>query len=361
MMDNNGRCPEGYFQCQRGHCIVNVNVVCDGYDHCGDNYDEAHCHDNPTSIPSPDDPFDCNDCQNDGTCISFMDICSCPHGYYGRYCEFKEVPHGCEECQNGATCFTDSNGRSTCVCPPGYYGDNCEHKEEKRCEGCENGGECSDPYDGECTCPDGYYGLKCEHKEDPDDHYCGGCENNGECRSDGYCVCKDPYYGPHCEYYEPECGGGCLNGGECYYGYCQCNYGYYGHRCQYPPDYHELPYSDNVTRLSGLAIGMIAFSGALFIVFLVMLTCCVRQYCCKKTPAKVAKKTSVIKPYTVSAELKCSVSLPPSYDDCHDNPTYDTANPDNVSLPPSYDDIGNYDNNADLEGKQQQQRDVEKA
>ena len=36
------KCPESYWKCANGICIVNV-TVCDGQDHCGDGSDERNC------------------------------------------------------------------------------------------------------------------------------------------------------------------------------------------------------------------------------------------------------------------------------------------------------------------------------
>ncbi len=35
-------CAEDEFSCDNGQCIVK-DLACDGYDHCGDNSDEANC------------------------------------------------------------------------------------------------------------------------------------------------------------------------------------------------------------------------------------------------------------------------------------------------------------------------------
>jgi len=105
-----------------------------------------------------------------------------------------------------------------------------------------------------------------------------------------------------------------------------------------------------------MIIGMVALGGLFGLLVLLLSVCC----CCrKKTPVKVTDKV-VVKPYTINTELKYSVSMPPSYDDCHDNPTYDTVNPDNISLPPSYDDIGRCGNDPDVKDKKELERDVEK-
>ena len=340
--DDAGNCPDGYFRCQHGDCIVG-NVVCDGFDHCGDQSDEKGCHVTPTISnpdPAPGEPFDCSQCRNGATCVPDLNMCSCPEGYSGSYCENPDERFECEECQNGATCTVSDNGRVGCICPPGYYGTYCELLEERQCEGCENGGICTDPYNGECVCPEGYYGLRCEHEEQED--LCGGCENEGECRSDGYCVCQDPYYGPHCEYSEYECGGGCFYGGDCIYGECQCQYGYYGDRCEYRYDPSEP--ETIFAEFSGWVIGMMVFAGILVLVLLMTITYCACSRFSRSAPSNAKK----VKPYSVSAELKYSVSLPPpNHDDCHDNPTYVTVTEgaDNVSLPPAYEEVGRYSNN----------------
>ncbi|XP_070559857.1 uncharacterized protein [Ptychodera flava] len=307
--DNAGNCPDGYFRCNHGNCIVS-NVVCDGFDHCGDRSDEHNCHMTPTISypePHPGDPFDCTKCKNGATCVPELHMCSCPIGYYGSYCEYPDERLRCEDCQNGATCTVYDNGNVGCVCQPGYYGDHCEHYEGRHCEGCENGGTCTDPYDGECICPEGYYGLRCEYEE--------------------------------AEY---ECGGGCLHGGDCVYGDCQCRYGYYGERCEYIADpFKPAPYKE---ELNGWVIAMIIFGSVIAILLVVVVSCCICSRCSKTAPSQAKK----VQPYSVSAEVKYSVSAPPpSYDNCHDNPTYVTVNDgaDNVSLPPAYDEVNRYSNN----------------
>ncbi|XP_068910670.1 epidermal growth factor-like protein 8 isoform X5 [Tenebrio molitor] len=93
-------------------------------------------------------------CINGGKCVR-PNVCSCPPGYDGTYCETKTslyAPTPCAApCLNGGVCTPPT----ICICPPGYSGPRCEQDVD----------ECKKfkPCDQICYNTPGSY--KCECKE----------------------------------------------------------------------------------------------------------------------------------------------------------------------------------------------------
>lgn len=211
---------------------------------------------------------ECNlSCEQDAPCISQengVDICDCPKGYVGLFCEIE-----CRlECLNGGTCEVDGEENEACHCPVQTSGELCEIVEEQAFDEithaptlgptmledddmgandaspttnnndvactlfCQNGGNCDpDSSMGEpkCFCPPEYAGDLCETiKEVP----CGSgtCYHGSQCVSEtdggsSYCDCttiENPqkhYAGTFCQYeatlYCPNKQYFCVNGGKC--------------------------------------------------------------------------------------------------------------------------------------------------
>ncbi|KAL7676433.1 hypothetical protein ACOME3_002686 [Neoechinorhynchus agilis] len=228
-------------------------------------------------------PCSDNPCKNDGQCrfdeFTYEEICECPNGFEGSFCQIRAP--GCSNCENGGKCEYVNESRSfQCSCPSGFTGKKCEIQVDP-CDGneykCKNGGICSSemsrlsPEKIKCTCPPGYQGDLCN---DPFDFCSVGkskckngancistltgfkcicfpgykgelcenndpcaiypCANNGTCISFGSneftCRCPFEFRGQHCE--EHWCP--CLNGGRCSLkGQCDCSDGYYGEHCEY--------------------------------------------------------------------------------------------------------------------------------
>jgi len=62
-------------------------------------------------------------CQNGGICtVIGKEICSCPVGFSGMFCEKSLINKNCQ-CLNGGTCEENS---STCQCKGGFAGKYCE-------------------------------------------------------------------------------------------------------------------------------------------------------------------------------------------------------------------------------------------
>ncbi|KAM3968767.1 basement membrane-specific heparan sulfate proteoglycan core protein isoform 3-T3 [Aphomia sociella] len=79
----------------------------------------------------------CSQCRNGGACESDSNVCSCPTGFTGTYCENRvpynsrripRAPCAVQPCRNGGTCKANltSMMNYTCDCPLGYSGTNCQ-------------------------------------------------------------------------------------------------------------------------------------------------------------------------------------------------------------------------------------------
>eukprot|EP00094_Tigriopus_californicus_P013453 TCALIF_13013-PA protein Name:"Similar to Notch2 Neurogenic locus notch homolog protein 2 (Rattus norvegicus)" AED:0.12 eAED:0.16 QI:6/0.55/0.4/1/0.11/0.3/10/50/1169 len=191
------------------------------------------------------------ECMDDGTCF-------CPTGFFGDWCQFREVASiqkrkkllECTDkqclkrsmkedcnlmgCANGGTCLSVSG---TCACKIGSYGSLCQNikafegpmavikRQKPYCKRkCQNGGVCIE--NNRCSCPTGYRGRFC-HKP----KCTGGCRNGGKCIKPELCECAQGFNGKNCK--QGVCKPKCKNGGFCKKsGKCRCQHGFRGRYCQ---------------------------------------------------------------------------------------------------------------------------------
>ncbi|XP_008197052.1 epidermal growth factor-like protein 8 isoform X2 [Tribolium castaneum] len=128
-------------------------------------------------------------CTNGGKCVR-PNVCMCPPGYDGTYCETKTTvysPAVCPVCLNGGTCRPPG-----CVCPPGFTGIQCENAQiQTDCSlPCKNGGTCKTK--SVCICPPGFSGKLCdkdvdECKQKPCDQICYNTPGSYRCE------CKESF------------------------------------------------------------------------------------------------------------------------------------------------------------------------
>lgn len=159
--------------------------------------------------------------------------CTCPKGFSGPLCEFKDEDVSVEysactlECENNGVCrkgakdvsflkqfgihrhldeerFT--NEFEHCVCPRGFFGLRCEYEMEV-CPGrnlvCMHGGECNIAWNGQAT----EISCDCENAETANNRYTGPyCEarSTNFCTLDGEKTPDGPGYDAFC-----------TNGGKC--------------------------------------------------------------------------------------------------------------------------------------------------
>ncbi|XP_044269892.1 multiple epidermal growth factor-like domains protein 10 isoform X3 [Tribolium madens] len=128
-------------------------------------------------------------CINGGKCVR-PNVCMCPPGYDGTYCETKTTvytPAMCPVCLNGGTCRPP-----ICICPPGFTGIRCENAQiQTDCSlPCKNGGTCKTK--SVCICPPGFTGKLCdkdvdECKQKPCDQICYNTPGSYRCE------CKESF------------------------------------------------------------------------------------------------------------------------------------------------------------------------
>lgn len=140
-------------------------------------------------------------CQNDGRNNDECNMCICPQGTTGVFCE--TVLDSCDPnpCLNGGTCDSDTYPSFTCRCPPGFTGANCSIELDP-CQDmpCLNGGTCEEQSypNYTCSCPPGFTGSDCGTD------ICSSlvCYNTGVCEVvNGRPVCRCPanFVGDQCE------------------------------------------------------------------------------------------------------------------------------------------------------------------
>jgi hypothetical protein len=188
---------------------------------------------------------DCDDDVADDQVIIDQEICECPVGFSGTFCQIKE---DCRlECLNGGMCMLQSGrlldedgsdvSEEFCLCPDGYSGERCEIR--KCLVQCQNNGTCQTILDERnideqiCECPDGFSGVFCDIQDCTLE-----CQNGGFCKilsGEQYnqdCLCSEGFDGSFCE--NRICSAACQNGGVCETVVVN---GEESERCNCPPGY----------------------------------------------------------------------------------------------------------------------------
>ncbi|XP_072043884.1 uncharacterized protein [Amphiura filiformis] len=177
---------------------------------CQPGYQGQYCEVPPGSI-SACDP---NPCRNEGQCFD-NGKCACLAKYFGGVCRLSAPrKEFCflNTCQNGGLCVVDQAPGSTitreiCVCPNGYDGNYCEIKAGPGlCDGVDCGdGECLEEPTTQtgyyCKCPRTHTGARCQNS------VCNSypCRNGGTCSlldtvASGFvCLCTQHFTGPSCQ------------------------------------------------------------------------------------------------------------------------------------------------------------------
>ena len=176
------------------------------------------------TLPNPCDP---NPCRNNGTCSAISSTeytCTCPPGFTGANCTIELNPCDPNPCRNNGTCMrAGAYPNITCTCPPGFTGVNCTI-ELNPCDPnpCRNNGTCmrAGAYPNiTCTCPPGFTGVNCTIELNPCDP--NPCRNNGTCmRAGAYpnitCTCPPGFTGVNCTIELNPCDPNpCRNNGTC--------------------------------------------------------------------------------------------------------------------------------------------------
>uniref|UniRef100_A0A0N4ZLK4 Cadherin n=1 Tax=Parastrongyloides trichosuri TaxID=131310 RepID=A0A0N4ZLK4_PARTI len=105
-----------------------------------------------------------SNCLNGGYCDLKLEVCKCPEGYKGSYCE--EDINECEIdkniCKNSGNCI-NVPGSYKCLCDNGDEKINCDNIKNitNNCHHCKYG-KCLYNNDWYCSCDKGYYGEKCD-------------------------------------------------------------------------------------------------------------------------------------------------------------------------------------------------------
>ncbi|XP_022801142.1 lactadherin-like [Stylophora pistillata] len=275
---NGGNCTEirywPYFKCT---CPSNYTGFNCGFE-IGDPCNQSYCLNNGTCQRRESWPYSQCKCSsgyagfNCGTHIG--DPCSntsCPKGWTCKPVNWSIGLHcGCRfgkciyppvleclshPCLNGGTCLGDESRNVTCSCPPGFYGYNCEYKQDDACsdDPCLYNGTCipdNNPLGFKCNCRSGYIGFNCGiHKGNPclDEDNHEPCKNGGNCTQQdnalGYiCKCTSKYIGFDCSFLkdDPCFPNPCQNDGNCTRDnglkdfICNCSFGYTGKKMSEP-------------------------------------------------------------------------------------------------------------------------------
>lgn len=179
-----------------------------------------------TFCSEPDDPNGRQFCTNGGTCPdSPYKPCTCPSGFSGPRCAFKNGEDGLDyaecdlPCMNGGTCqkgFKDLDQVYE------MFPDEIEYLVNETHQDFEH-----------CVCPEGFYGIRCEYEVDDCDAESYVCLHGSTCRENkgrSSCVCENSDHltaGLYCEFFatqqcdktlappEPGHRGFCTNGGLC--------------------------------------------------------------------------------------------------------------------------------------------------
>ncbi|XP_053390901.1 thrombospondin-2-like [Mercenaria mercenaria] len=115
----------GNMNCETKHCLSNPCVYGQCYEalqdylcSCNHGYEGRYCN------------ISTSRCQTDpcvhGTCVDMLNdySCICHHGYEGRHCNFSNFYCRTHPCMHG-TCISE-NSDYTCYCSAGYVGKNCD-------------------------------------------------------------------------------------------------------------------------------------------------------------------------------------------------------------------------------------------
>ncbi|UJR28908.1 hypothetical protein I4U23_010126 [Adineta vaga] len=239
--------------------------------HCSSGFTGRIC-DTPIVITPGCNPG----CENGGACN--VNVCVCPLGFTGTFCERIDYCSPTNPCQNGGRCSSTINSY-LCDCDgTGFTGAICtELITTNPCTSspCQNGAQCS--WNGltmSCSCIGGYTGTFCQVSPVP----CAAtpCENGGKCELiDGNtygCVCPEQFAGTRCETYmltNHPCvtmaAEVCRNGGVCTVDgndyLCNCAPGWSGRNCEV----RETPSSCNPSPCGnhGSCVEAIAPSGSI--------------------------------------------------------------------------------------------------
>ncbi|PAV60548.1 hypothetical protein WR25_18129 [Diploscapter pachys] len=120
-----------------------------------------------------EDPCLAESCQNNGTCVSDMQLytytCDCTEDYFGEDCQYEKTCTS-TTCSNGGTCIENSDGTTSCLCLNHYSGDTCDGpncaNETNECipDQCQHQATCVDQYlSYQCMCIPGTTGQNCEN------------------------------------------------------------------------------------------------------------------------------------------------------------------------------------------------------